>query len=123
MKPGLKGFARVFAASGNSMSGIRDAWAHEAAFRQNVGGSIVLLILSVGLADTMVEWLLLIFPLFLLLIVELLNSAIENAIDRIGAERHVLSGRAKDMGSAAVFFCLTLIVIIWLSMAWSKFYV
>ena len=83
----------------------------------------MLLILSVGLADTMVEWLLLIFPLFLLLIVELLNSAIENAIDRIGAERHVLSGRAKDMGSAAVFFCLTLIVIIWLSMAWSKFYV
>ena len=123
MKPGLKGFARIFAAAGNSLNGIRDAWIHESAFRQDVGGSILLLILSVGLADTLVEWLLLIFPLFLLLIVELLNSAIENAIDRIGAERHILSGRAKDMGSAAVFFCLVLIVIVWLSMAWSKFYV
>jgi len=123
VKPGLKGLARIFAAGGNSLNGIRDAWTHEAAFRQDVVGSIVLLILSVWLADTLVEWLLLIFPLFLLLIVELLNSAIENAIDRIGAERHILSGRAKDMGSSAVFFCLLLIVIVWLSMAWSKFYV
>ena len=123
MKPGMKGFARIFAAGGNSLKGIRDAWIHESAFRQNVSLSIVLLILSVGLAETLVEWLLLIFPLFLLIIVELLNSAIENTVDRIGAERHILSGRAKDMGSAAVFFCLILIATVWLSMTWSKFYV
>jgi len=85
--------------------------------------SIVLLILSVWLAETLVEWLVLIFPLFLLIIVELLNSAIENTVDRIGAEHHILSGRAKDMGSAAVFFCLILIAIVWLSMAWGKFHV
>ena len=123
MKPGLKGLARIFAAGGNSMNGIRDAWIYESAFRQNVSLSIVLLILSAWLAETLVEWLLLIFPLFLLIIVELLNSAIENTVDRVGAESHILSGRAKDMGSAAVFFCLILIATVWLSMAWSKFYV
>jgi diacylglycerol kinase (ATP) len=47
----------------------------------------------------------------------------ENIVDRIGDERHILSGRAKDMGSAAVFFCLVLIAVVWLSMAWSRFYV
>ena len=122
VKPGLKGFARIFAAGGNSLKGIRDAWIHESAFRQNVSMSIVLLILSIGLAETVVEWLLLIFPLFLLLIVELLNSAIENAIDRIGAERHILSGRAKDMGSAGTMFCLFLIATVWLSMIWSRYF-
>jgi diacylglycerol kinase (ATP) len=121
VKTGLTGLTRIFAAGNNSLKGIRDAWVHESAFRQNVGLSIVLLILSVWLAETTVEWLLLIFPLFLLIIVELLNSAIESTVDRIGAERHTLSGRAKDMGSAAVFFCLVLIAIVWLSMAWSKF--
>lgn len=82
----------------------------------------ILLPLSFWLAQTPVEWVLLILPLFLLVIVELLNSAIENTIDRIGAERHVLSGRAKDMGSSAVMFCLLLIAIIWLAMAWGRFY-
>jgi len=82
----------------------------------------VLFILSFHLAQTVVEWLLLILPLFLLAIVELLNSAIENTVDRIGPERHILSGRAKDMGSAATMFCLIMIATIWLSMAWSRFY-
>lgn len=85
--------------------------------------SATLLLLSFWLAQTLLEWLLLILPLFLLLIVELLNSAMENIVDRIGEERHILSGRAKDMGSAAVLFCLTLIAVVWLSMAWSRFYV
>ena len=64
----------------------------------------------------------LIIPLFLLIIVEILNSAIENTVDRFGTERHVLSGRAKDMGSAAVMFCLILIAIIWGSMTWSRYF-
>ena len=122
MKPGLKGIARISAASLNSFHGIRDAWRFEAAFRQETALTAVLLLLSFWLAQTLVEWLLLILPLFLLVIVELLNSAVENAIDRIGEEHHVLSGRAKDMGSAAVMFCLALIAIIWLSMAWGRFY-
>jgi len=109
VKPGLTGIARIIAATKNSRNGIHDAWRYEAAFRQNSVGSIVLLILSFFLAQTLVEWLILVMPLFLLAIVELLNSAIESAVDRIGAERHVLSGRAKDMASAATMFCLSLI--------------
>ena len=122
MKPGLVGFARLIAATGNSIRGIRDAWRHESAFRQDVALSAVLLLISFWLAKTLVEWLILIFPLFLLLIVEILNSAIENTVDRIGDEHHILSGRAKDMASSAVMFCLILIAIVWLSMAWSRFY-
>ena len=122
MKPGLNGIARIIAASKNSFHGIRDAWQNESAFRQNVSLSLLLLLLSVSLAQTLVEWLLLILPLFLLIIVELLNSAIENIVDRIGEEHHILSGRAKDMGSAAVFFCLILIALVWLSLTWSRYF-
>lgn len=122
MKPGLGGFARIIAATGNSIRGIRDAWQHESAFRQDVALSALLLLVSFWLAQTLVEWLILIFPLFLLLIVEILNSAIENTVDRIGDEHHILSGRAKDMASSAVMFCLILIAIVWLSMTWSRFY-
>ena len=122
MKPGLKGITRIFAAAKNSFRGTRDAWLYEAAFRQESVLTIVLLPLSFWLAQTLVEWILLIMPLFLLIIVELLNSAIENTVDRIGEERHILSGRAKDVASAAVMFCLTLVAIVWLSMAWSRFY-
>ena len=123
MKPGLSGIPRIIAATTNSLHGIRDAWRHEAAFRQDLALSAILLLLSFWLAQTLLEWLLLIMPLLLLLIVEILNSAIENIVDRIGEERHILSGRAKDMGSAAVMLCLILIAVVWLSMAWSKFYV
>lgn len=122
MKPGLTGITRIFAATKNSLNGIRDAWQHEAAFRQDVGLSVVLLVLSFVLAQTMMEWLMLIFPLFLLIIVEILNSAIENTVDRFGGERHVLSGRAKDMGSAAVMVCLILIAIVWGGMTWIRYF-
>lgn len=122
MKPGLTGITRILAASKNSLNGIRDCWRHESAFRQNSVLSVVLLILSFQLAQTVVEWLILILPLFLLAIVELLNSAIENTVDRIGPERHILSGRAKDMGSAATFFCLFMIATVWLSMTWSRYF-
>jgi diacylglycerol kinase (ATP) len=122
LKPGLNGIARIIAAAKNSLRGTRDAWQHESAFRQDVSISLLLLLLSVPLAQTLVEWLLLIMPLFLLLIVEILNSAIENTVDRISGERHVLSGRAKDMASAAVMFCLILIAIVWLTMIWSRYF-
>jgi len=122
VKPGLGGIARIIAAAGNSIRGIRDAWQYESAFRQDTALSTLLLLLSFWLAQTLVEWLLLIMPLFLLLIVEILNSAIENTVDRIGEEHHILSGRAKDMASSAVMFCLILIAVVWLSMAWSRFY-
>lgn len=123
MKPGLTGIARVLAATKNSLNGIRDCWRYESAFRQNSILSIVLFILSFQLAQTVVEWLILILPLFLLAIVELLNSAIENTVDRIGPERHILSGRAKDMASAATMFCLIMIGTVWISMTWSRYFV
>lgn len=122
MKPGLTGIARLIAASKNSLRGIGDTCKYEAAFRQELVLTALLLVLSFWLAQTLVEWLLLVMPLFLLLIVELLNSAIENTVDRIGDEHHVLSGRAKDMASSAIMLCLILVAVVWLSMAWSKFY-
>ncbi|MCP4048138.1 MAG: diacylglycerol kinase [Gammaproteobacteria bacterium] len=122
MKPGLTGITRILAASKNSLNGVRDAWKYESAFRQDSILSVVLLILSFKLAQTVLEWLVLIIPLFLLIIVELLNSAIENTVDRFGGEQHILSGRAKDIASSAVMFCLILIAVVWLSMTWSKYF-
>ena len=123
MKPGLTGINRVSKATVNSLRGIRDAFKYEAAFRQELALSIILLPVSFWLAQTVIEWLLLITPLFVLIIVELLNSAVENTVDRIGAERHTLSGRAKDIASAAVMFALIFLAVVWLSIAWSRFYV
>ena len=122
MKPGLTGINRVSKATVNSLRGIRDTFKYEAAFRQELALSIFLLPVSFWLAQTVIEWLLLITPLFVLIIVELLNSAIENTVDRIGTELHTLSGRAKDIASAAVMFTLIFLAVVWLSVAWSRFY-
>jgi diacylglycerol kinase (ATP) len=121
MKPGKKGLERLFDATGYSMKGIRSAWVNEAAFRQEAALAAVLLPLSFFVARDPFQWLLLVTPLFLILIVELLNSAIETVVDRIGPEVHDLSGRAKDMGSAAVFFCIVLIALSWGTIAWQNF--
>jgi diacylglycerol kinase (ATP) len=121
MKPGKKGFTRLINATSYSIDGIRACWQHEAAFRQEVALLIVLFPLSFFAARSIEQWLLLIAPLFLILIVELLNSAVENVVDRIGDEVHDLSGRAKDMGSAAVLFCLILIGLTWGTIAWKNF--
>ncbi len=123
MKPGLTGINRIIKATGNSFRGFRDAFRYEAAFRQELGLTVILLPASVWLARSMIEWLLLITPLFVLIIVELLNSAVENTVDRIGAEQHTLSGRAKDIASTAVMFALIFLAVVWLSVAWSRFYV
>lgn len=122
MKPGDSGLARILAATGNSIKGIRACWADEAAFRQNASLSVVLFVLSFFVAQSPEQWLLLNFPGMLLLIVELLNSAIENTVDRIGLERNPLSGRAKDMASAAVFFCLCLIGLCWAVVIWNNYF-
>ncbi|MBT8061585.1 MAG: diacylglycerol kinase [Gammaproteobacteria bacterium] len=122
MKPGKSGLARIIAATGYSFSGIKAAFRNEAAFRQELLLVAILGTASFWLARSVTEWLLLIAPLFVLLIVELLNSAIENVVDRVGHEIHELSGRAKDMSSAAVFFSLALIAITWGTIAWDRFY-
>lgn len=120
MKPGKTGIRRLLDATGYSMKGLRSALRHEAAFRQELLLVLVLFPLSFFVAEGHTQWMMLVAPLFLLLIVELLNSAIESVVDRIGDEQHELSGRAKDMGSAAVFICLVLITAFWGSTAWQN---
>jgi len=121
MKPGKTGLTRLFNAAGNSIKGIKACWQNEAAFRQDVALSLVLLPVSFFVAESTAQWLLLIAPLFLLLIVELLNSAIEATVDRIGREHNEMSGRAKDIASAAVMLSLFLIATMWGAIAWTNF--
>ena len=109
----LKGVARIHAAFLNSMKGFKATWAHEEAFRQEALLCIVATPLGLWLGQTGVEKALLLGSLLLVLIVELLNTGIEIVIDRISFERHELSGRAKDVGSAAVFTSLLLAGVVW----------
>ncbi|GGN16700.1 diacylglycerol kinase [Shewanella putrefaciens] len=97
------------------MKGLKAAWTHEAAFRQELVLCLVMLPIALLVDISTIERLMLIFTLFIVLIVELLNSAIEAVVDRVGSEIHPLSGQAKDIASAAVFISLTLCGITWLS--------
>lgn len=121
MKPGKSGLIRIVDATLYTIKGLRAAFANEAAFRQELMLALVLGIFSFWLAGNILEWLILVIPLLILLIVELLNTAIENTVDRIGDEMHELSGRAKDMGSAAVMLSLILVTICWGAIGWSHF--
>jgi len=113
MKPGKKGFKRIFHAAGYSLLGLIAAYKNEAAFRQELWLTIVLAPVAIYLGNTAVERAILLGSLFLVLIVELLNSAIEAVVDRIGSDLHELSGRAKDIGSAAVMFALLNMLVVW----------
>ena len=107
-----KGLSRVAHATLYSLAGLRAGW-DEPAFRQESMAAIVLVPRSFWLGTNWIEIALLIGSIILLMVVELLNTAVESAIDRIGPEWHDLSKRAKDMGSAAVFLCLALCASIW----------
>lgn len=120
-KPGNTGLRRIFLATRYSAQGFVHAWRHEAAFRQELALCAVLMPLAFWLGRTPVEELLLVGSCFLVLIVELLNSAIEAVVDRVGSEHHELSGRAKDLGSAAVFLSLLFVAIVWGTVAWLRF--
>ncbi len=106
------GFKRVWYATGYSLQGLKAGWG-ETAFRQEAKAALVLLPLSFWLGRTWVETALLAGSVLLVMIVELLNTCIETAIDRIGPEWNHLSKRAKDMGSAAVLLSLVLAFGIW----------
>ncbi len=112
---------RVVKATRCSMLGLRAAWKHESAFRQEVVLAALLTPLALWLGQTMEQRILLVGSMVLVIIVEILNSAVEAAIDRIGTERHELSGRAKDLGSAAVFLALWMVGAIWAAIAWQRF--
>ena len=115
MKNTSTGWQRLLAATRYSWQGLRSAYNGEAAFRQEVWLAIIAVPLALFVGQTALERGLLLSSILLLLIVELLNSAIEAVVDRCGEEYHPLSGRAKDMGSAAVLLTLLLVIIIWIS--------
>ena len=107
------GLRRIFMAGIYSMQGFQHAFKHEAAFRQELLLAIIFIPLACWLDVEQMERMLMIASLLLVIIVELLNSAIEAVVDRVGLEKHELAGRAKDLGSAAVFVALTLTVYVW----------
>lgn len=117
-----KGFTRIIKAGGYSYKGIRAAWMNEAAFRQEAIVALVGIILAFLFDVSGVERILLIGSLVLVVVLELVNSAIEAVVDRIGLERNELSGRAKDMGSAAVLIAIILGLFTWVTILLGHFY-
>jgi len=117
----VTGLRRLWNALFYSAAGFRAAWRHEAAFRQEAMLTLALLPAAWWLARTPLELALLVGSCLLVLIVELLNSGIEAVTDRVGLERHELSGRAKDLGSAAVLLSLVLVACVWGGVAAARF--
>jgi diacylglycerol kinase (ATP) len=120
-KTGVTGVNRIINAFGYTWKGLRAAFRHEAAFRQEILLAVILLPSAFWVGSNPVEWILLIGTTVLVLVVELLNSAIEAVVDRTGDEPHKLSGRAKDMGSAAVFLAFVILIVTWSFIAWARF--
>ena len=121
-KPGNTGIRRILRATVFSLQGFVHAFRHEAAFRQELALTVVLAPTALWLGRDIIEKAMLIAVLLFVLIVELLNTAVEAAIDRHGDEHHELSGAAKDLGSAAVFTSLVLLVVVWGAVVWDRFY-
>ncbi len=110
---GKTGFRRLLNAFGYSLEGFKAAFKHEDAFRQEVFLAIVLLPLGFYLGKNPIEQALMMASVLLVLIVELLNSAIEAAVDHTSTDHHALAKRAKDIGSAAVFIALGIVIVVW----------
>ena len=120
-KSGNTGFRRIVNATFYSFAGLRTAWRTEAAFRQECVGVAVLIPVAFWLGQSAVQRALLLSTCVLVLIVELVNTAIELVVDRVGTDHHELSGRAKDVGSAAVFTSIALAMLVWALVAWERF--
>ena len=112
-KPGKTGFSRLFDALGYSWLGYKAAYKNEAAFREEIFLGVLLIPTAIYFAETNIELAILLGSLFLVLITELLNSGIEAIVDRVSDEHHELSGRAKDLGAAAVMTALINVIVIW----------
>ncbi|MGL6018779.1 MAG: diacylglycerol kinase [Gibbsiella quercinecans] len=115
------GLTRIIKAAGYSRQGFIAAWQNEAAFRQETLAAALAIILAAWLDVGAIARILLVGSVILVMIVELLNSAIEALVDRVGTEHHVLSGRAKDIGSAAVMLAIILALFVWGSVLWQHF--
>jgi diacylglycerol kinase (ATP) len=114
------GLSRVWHAAGYSVAGLRAGW-YETAFRQECLAALVLIPLAFWLGGNWVETALLAGSVVMVMVVELLNTAVETAIDRVGPEWHDLSKRAKDMGSAAVLMSILVCAAIWLAALYHRF--
>ena len=112
-KPGKTGLSRIIDAVGYSWLGYKAAFRYEAAFRQEVFLCLILIPTAIIFAENGIELILLIASLLLILMVEILNSAIEAVVDRISDEKHELSGRAKDLGAAAVMMAIINATVVW----------
>jgi diacylglycerol kinase (ATP) len=112
-KPGHTGLRRVVKATEYSIKGLSSAWRHEQAFRQECIIGLILLPCAFLLGSTLTQTALLVGVCLVVLIAELLNSALEAAVDRMGEEFHDLAGRAKDMGSAAVSISILMVWVTW----------
>ncbi|GAB4291633.1 MAG: diacylglycerol kinase [Thiohalomonadaceae bacterium] len=120
-KPDHKGLNHVVKAFGYSIQGLKAAVQYEEAFRLELLALIVLLPAALWLGGDGVERALLVGSLLLVLLVELINSAIEAVVDRVGVEHHTLAGRAKDIGSAAVFMALMNVAAVWGFVLYDRF--
>lgn len=116
---GNTGLKRIIKAGQFSWQGIKAAFKYEEAFRQEILLVLAMVPLAIWLGETGIERALMIASVILVLIVEILNSAIEAVVDRFGMEHHELCGRAKDMGSAAVLFSLINVAVVWLLILFS----
>ena len=117
-KPGKQGLSRLVAATSHSMNGFRQAWRGEEAFRLEASLALAFVPLALLVGESLVHRLLLLVVCALVILAELVNTAIETIVDRIGAERHPLSGQAKDLGSAIVFVTLMLFLAAWVPSLW-----
>lgn len=117
----LSGLKRIYNAMGYSLKGLSAAWRHEAAFRQEAVIAILAIVLAYYLESDAISRILLIGSVWLVLVMETINSAIEAVVDRIGPELHPLSGRAKDLGSAAVALAIILAAWVWITLLWRLF--
>lgn len=115
-----KGLKRIVNAARYSLKGFKAAWRNEAAFRQESIATFIAIVIAFWLDIDAITRILLISSVLLVLIIEILNSAIEAVVDRIGTDYHELSGRAKDFGSAAVLLSIILALFMWFLLLWSK---
>lgn len=118
----LKGIARLNAAFWNSWQGARDVWHGEEAFRMEIGILAVSVPIAFWLGDGLLQAAILIGVILVMLITEVLNSAIEAVVDRIGPERHELSRKAKDLGSFAVLLSMVLAGLVWCAALIERFW-
>jgi diacylglycerol kinase (ATP) len=119
---GRRGVRRLIAATGDSLSGLASAWRSEEAFRLEAVLAVLLLPAALWIGSTAMECFLLVGAIVLVMIVELLNTAVEYTVDRIGTDHHHLSGGAKDLASAAVFLSVLLAAGVWGFSIWGRFF-